>query len=64
MDFTNHQLISMLNSFAQVYHKVQIEVNQGKSMKMYVMALQDRLDVFFKPNLIPHCLIQMLSVSV
>ena len=54
----------MLNSFAQVYHKVQIEVNQGKSMKMYVMALQDRLDVFFKPNLIPHCLIQMLSIFI
>lgn len=29
VDFVNYQLISMLNSTVQVYHKVQTAVHQG-----------------------------------
>lgn len=52
LDLANHQLISMINISAQVYHKVQIAAdrveqdrkysNWYKNMSMYVVALQNK----------------------
>lgn len=49
--YTNHQIIAVLNNSAQVYHKVQIAVDEGRkqviklvqNVKMIVMVLEDGL---------------------
>lgn len=56
LDLTHHQLISMLNSFTQIYHKVQMAVDEGgkqviKLVQKYESVCNDsigQISCFFK----------------
>lgn len=65
----NHQIIAMLNSFVQVYHDVQIAVDQGRKQVMNLVQIYENvcndfigwINIFKSAQ---HWFLQMLGIFI